>query len=84
MFILHNLFEGTKRFGALQKALNGISPKALSLRLKELEKQGILKKKVYPRDSLHVEYKLTPKGESLKEIFQKMRDWGGNPLETTH
>lgn len=76
MFILHNLFDGTKRFGELQKALDGISPKTLSLRLKELEREGVLKKKAYTEIPLRVEYKLTPKGESLKEIFQKMRDWG--------
>lgn len=76
MFILHNLFDGAKRFGQLQRDLNGISPKTLSLRLKELEKEGILKKKVYTEIPLHVEYKLTPKGESLREIFEKMREWG--------
>lgn len=77
MHILHSLFDGTKRFGQLQTSLNGISPKTLSLRLKELEKMGILKKKVYTEIPLHVEYTLTPKGQSLKEIFDKMREWGG-------
>lgn len=76
MHILHNLFSGTKRFSELHRALNGISPKTLSIRLKELEKEGILKKKIYRQIPLKVEYKLTPKGESLKKIFDKMREWG--------
>ncbi|MBI2600443.1 helix-turn-helix transcriptional regulator [Candidatus Daviesbacteria bacterium] len=76
MYILHSLFSGTKRFGQLQGELNGISPKTLSLRLKELEKEGILKKKIYTEIPLHVEYTLTTKGESLKEIFEKISEWG--------
>lgn len=76
MSILHTLFDGTKRFGQLQRELNGISTKTLSLRLKELEKEGILKKKIYTEIPLHVEYTLTSKGKSLKEIFEKMKEWG--------
>lgn len=78
MFILHTLFDGTKRFGELQRSLEGISPKTLSLRLQELEKEGIVKKKVFAEVPLHVEYSLTAKGKSLKEIFIKMAEWGTN------
>lgn len=76
MYILHKLFEGEKRFGQLQRALAGISPKTLSLRLDELEKEGIVHKKVFAEVPLHVEYTLTPKGKSLQEIFDKMSQWG--------
>jgi DNA-binding HxlR family transcriptional regulator len=76
MLILHKLFEGEKRFGELQKALAPISPKTLSLRLQELEKEGIITKKIFAEIPLHVEYTLTKKGQSLNEIFQKMADWG--------
>lgn len=76
MLILHNLFEGRMRFGELQRRLDPISPKTLSQRLQELEKEGIVKKKVFAEVPLHVEYSLTKKGESLGEIFQQMTSWG--------
>lgn len=76
MLVLHHLFEGKKRFGELQRAMEGISPKTLSQRLQELEKEGIIRKKVFAEVPLHVEYTLTAKGESLGEIFDKMAEWG--------
>lgn len=76
VLILHELCEGTKRFGELQRALPSISPKTLSQRLKELEKSGVVKKKVFPVVPLRVEYTLTPKGKSLREIIGKMVEWG--------
>lgn len=76
MPILHNLCEGKKRFGELHRLLSGISPKTLSLRLQELEKEGIVAKKVFAEVPLHVEYSLTKKGQSLKEILQQLSDWG--------
>lgn len=74
--ILHNLFEGKNRFGQLQKELKTISPKTLSQRLDELEDTGILKKKVFTEIPLHVEYSLTAKGNSLKQIFEDLETWG--------
>ena len=76
MYIIHILFSGTKRFGQLERDLEGISPKTLSLRLQELEKEGIVAKKVFAEVPLHVEYSLSAKGKSLKDIFDKMADWG--------
>lgn len=76
MNILHNLFNGKKRFGELQKLLQGISTKTLSIRLQELEKEKIISKKVFAEVPLHVEYSLTEKGRSLKDIFNKMAKWG--------
>jgi DNA-binding HxlR family transcriptional regulator len=76
ILILRELCEGTKRFGQLQRALEGISPKTLSLRLRDLEKHGIVKKKVFKEIPLHVEYSLTPRGDSLRNIIDEMREWG--------
>ncbi|MEK7573603.1 MAG: helix-turn-helix domain-containing protein [Patescibacteria group bacterium] len=76
MMILHNLFDGTKRFGQLQQRLSGISPKTLSQRLSELEQDGIIKKKIFAEVPPHVEYSLTRKGLSLDEIFKNMAKWG--------
>jgi DNA-binding HxlR family transcriptional regulator len=76
ILILRELCEGKKRFGEIERALKGISPKTLSQRLKALEKSGAIKKTVYPVVPLRVEYELTQKGNSLREIIDKMAQWG--------
>lgn len=78
--ILRDLFEGKKRFGELQRSLVGISSKTLSLRLQELEADGIVGKKIFAEVPPHVEYSLTEKGQSLRQIIDDMRSWG-NQLE---
>ncbi len=80
LLILRELFNGTKRFGQLQKSLQGISPKTLSSRLQELEKEGIVARKVYPEVPPRVEYSLTSRGESLKKIIQTLVEWGAEHL----
>lgn len=79
LHILHLLFEEKKRFGEIQKALGSISPKTLSIRLKELEREGLIKRKVFPVIPLHVEYELSNRGRALKDIFKKMEEWGEKP-----
>ena len=74
--LLHNLFEGKSRFGQLERSMEGISPKTLSLRLKELEEEGIIARKVFAEVPLHVEYALTEKGKSLGNLFKVMEEWG--------
>lgn len=76
VLILRDLFDGKRRFAELQRSLSGISPKTLSARLATLQKEGIIKRKVFAEVPLHVEYSLTPKGESLREIIKNMREWG--------
>lgn len=74
--ILYNLLTKQKRFGELQKEVEGISPRALSSRLKELESAGVISKKIFKEIPLHVEYTLTDKGRSLNAILEKMIEWG--------
>ncbi len=74
--ILHQILLGVNRFGQLQSSLPGISPKTLSVRLRELEEENIVHKKVFAEVPLHVEYRLTKKGESLGEVLEKMSQWG--------
>ena len=76
ILILRDLSSGTKRFGQLQKSLKGISPKTLSSRLQELEKEGIVTKEVYPEVPPRVEYSLTTRGESLRNILLALIEWG--------
>lgn len=76
LLVLRDLLTGTKRFGQLQRSLQGISPRTLSQRLDELEEEGIIKRKIFNEIPLHVEYSLTKKGQSLNEIIKTMREWG--------
>lgn len=76
--IIRELFYGPKRFGELQRSSKGISPRTLSLRLKELEEEGIINRTIYSEIPPHVEYSLTEKGETLHPIFEAMKDWGNN------
>ncbi|WP_055669612.1 winged helix-turn-helix transcriptional regulator [Desnuesiella massiliensis] len=70
------LIDGTIRFGYLLRSLEGISPKTLSLRLRELEKFGLVKRIVYPEIPPKVEYELTEKGKNLETVFIELKKWG--------
>ncbi|MDD7792832.1 winged helix-turn-helix transcriptional regulator [Clostridium sp. 'White wine YQ'] len=74
--VIKNLFDGTKRFGELRKSLHNISPKTLTLRLRELEQCGVVQRKVYPTIPPAVEYSLTEKGQDLRNIIDEMNIWG--------
>ena len=76
MYIIHHLFDGKKRFKELARAMVGISSKTLSQRLRELEKEKIIKRIAFAEVPLHVEYTLTEKGKSLQDVFSKMAQWG--------
>jgi len=75
--ILHELHSGKKRFNELKNALKGISPKILSTRLKELEREGIITKTIYAEAPPRVEYSLSPKGTHFDKIVQAITEWGG-------
>ncbi|NGM80928.1 helix-turn-helix transcriptional regulator [Paenibacillus sp. 7124] len=70
------LIEGTLRFSDLLKSMVGISPKTLSLRLKELEENGVVERKVYPEVPPRVEYTITEKGRQLEGIFIELKRFG--------
>ena len=76
LLILRELASGTKRFAELEKALKGISPKTLSVRLQELEKNKIIIKKIYPEVPPRVEYSFAPRGEKLRKILYDLSEWG--------
>lgn len=76
ILIIRDLLKGTLRFGELRKSLDGVSPKTLSERLKSLEREGVVTKKIYPEVPPRVEYSLTRRGRSLAKIIDSMREWG--------
>ena len=76
VLIIRDLLGGKKRFGELLTSLSGISPRTLSARLTELERSGVVRKKVFAEIPLRVEYRLTKQGESLHVIIDQMARWG--------
>lgn len=76
LMILRDLMGGTRRFGELRQSLAGVSPKTLSVRLKELEEAGVLTRTVYAEVPPRVEYALTEKGRELEGLIATMSVWG--------
>jgi DNA-binding HxlR family transcriptional regulator len=74
--ILFHLLEGTKRFNELQRMVKGCTQRMLTLQLRELERDGVVKRTVYAEVPPKVEYSLTEFGRSLEPILLLMRDWG--------
>ncbi|AWI06443.1 winged helix-turn-helix transcriptional regulator [Clostridium drakei] len=78
MSILWHLSKGVIRFNELQRLLNNITQKTLTLQLRELERDGIIYRKIYAEVPPKVEYGLSKLGESMKPILKSMCDWGKN------
>ena len=76
VLVLQQLLGGTKRFGELHRALKGISHRTLTKQLRELEADGILRRKVYAQIPPRVDYSLSRLGESLRPVLAAMEDWG--------
>ena len=87
LLVIRDLAEGNRRFCELERSLEGISPRTLSLRLRALEEEGIVERHTYPEVPPRVEYALTAKGEALAPLIDDMRAYGtrwllGEPAET--
>ena len=76
--IIIALRDGNKRFNELQRTITGISAKVLSNELKELEMNGFVKRNVYTRTPVIVEYELTDYSNTLGEVLHALREWGAN------
>lgn len=74
--ILWRLLPGTIRFGALMRSMPAITERVLITQLKELVQDGLIERIAYPVLPPKVEYRLTPKGESLRPILLALEQWG--------
>jgi len=63
------------RFSELERQVAGISQKVLTQQLRQLERDGVVKRTVYPQVPPRVEYALTPTGEELRPALQALRRW---------
>ena len=74
--ILWHLFQGTRRFNQLHRAIKGVSQKVLTQQLREMERDGVVHRQVFAEVPPKVEYSLTPLGESLRPVVEAMCQWG--------
>jgi DNA-binding HxlR family transcriptional regulator len=74
--ILYHLLTGPKRHGELRRLLADATQKMLTQQLRELERDGIIARKVYPELPPRVEYGFTPHGRTLRPVIRELCKWG--------
>lgn len=79
--ILFYLLGQTRRFGELKRLMPSITHRMLTNQLRELERDGVIHRKVYAEVPPKVEYSLTEFGASLKPIIMLMREWGDQYIQ---
>jgi DNA-binding HxlR family transcriptional regulator len=72
VLIVRNMMSNQIRFNQFIETIEGINPKTLSTRLKEMEKDGLIHRKIYHETPIRIEYYLTEKGKNLKSILDQM------------
>lgn len=80
LLVIRDLAAGSSRFCELERSLEGISPRTLSLRLRALEDEGVVERHTYPEVPPRVEYALTEKGRALVPLIEDMRSYGSRWL----
>jgi DNA-binding HxlR family transcriptional regulator len=80
--VLWYLRKDKKRFSELRKLIPNITEKMLSLQLKDLENDGIVRRKIYPVVPPKVEYYLTDFGKTLIPMLEEIAKWGRALAET--
>jgi len=77
ILILRDLFlHGSRRYQDFQDSLAGAAPNTLSARLKTMEAEGLIARRLYSEHPPRLEYHLTEKGKSLRPVLKALREWG--------
>lgn len=79
--ILWQLKEDILRYNSLQQTIPGISPKMLTKQLRELEEDGLVRRKMYPEIPPRVEYSLTDFGKTVIPVLEALAQWGSRYME---
>jgi len=74
--ILFHLLKGARRYKELQREIPGVSQRMLTFHLKELERDGLVRRTSFPVVPPRVEYDITEYGRSLESVLQAMNNWG--------
>jgi len=74
--LLYHLLNGTLRFGELRRLVPDVTQRMLTQQLRELERDGVIERKVYAQVPPRVDYSLTKFGKTLEPIVLMLRNWG--------
>lgn len=80
VLIVPTLVQGPLRFGALRRRLDGITQKSLTQALRNLERDGLITRTVFPTIPPRVDYSLTPLGLDAARLLEEMRQWAEHHL----
>lgn len=84
LLIVFNLGAGKQRFSQLKRSVNGISQRMLTQTLRQLERDGMVRRTVYPTNPPSVEYELTDLGFSMLDAIRSLIEWtAANQTEIT-
>jgi DNA-binding HxlR family transcriptional regulator len=81
VLVIGQLATGTMRFAALRRAIDGVSQKMLSSTLRDLERDGLVKRQLYASVPPKVEYSLTPLGNSLVNSMKELCLWAEDHID---
>jgi DNA-binding HxlR family transcriptional regulator len=82
VIVLARLATGTHRFNELLRRIDGISRRMLSTTLRQLERDGLVERRVFARVPARVDYRLTPLGEELLRALTPLAGWGREHQQT--
>lgn len=82
LILYYLFFEGTQRFGELRRKIQGVTQHSLTVQLRQLERDGVIQRQIYPEVPPRVEYSLTEYGRTLGPILQLMLEWGKQYVES--
>ena len=81
MYVIYVLADsGPLRFGELRRRVDGVSQRMLTVTLRGLERDGLVKRTMYPEVPPRVEYALTPLGATLRKLVRELIEWSGAHL----
>jgi DNA-binding HxlR family transcriptional regulator len=82
MYVIHVLADASPlRFSELRRRVDGVSQRMLTVTLRGLERDGLVRRTMYPEVPPRVEYALTPLGATLREIVDSLIEWSGAHLK---
>ena len=74
--ILFHLLDGTLRFNEIRRRVPGVTQRMLTMQLREMEADGLIRREVYPQVPPKVEYSLSPRGRTLEPVLVALKSWG--------
>ncbi|WFU02136.1 helix-turn-helix domain-containing protein [Rhizobium sp. CB3171] len=74
--IIYHLLKGPQRFGELRRMVGNPAQRSITLQLRQLEEDGIIRREVFAEVPPRVEYSLTEFGKTLGPVLKAMKEWG--------